>query len=68
MDAETQTPASQNGATKSMLGKAWDFMVDHPKTSMLVGAGVSVVAGAELIAAALVGGAVTLVFAPRRRA
>jgi hypothetical protein len=51
---------------KSMLGRAWDYMVDHPKTSMIVGAGAAAVAGAELIAAALVGGAVTLVFAPRK--
>ena len=68
MTEESQTTSSQprdTATSKSMLGKAWDYMVEHPKTSMLVGAGVSMVAGAEILAAALIGGAVTLVFAPR---
>ncbi len=66
MSDEPQTTASQPGDNgKGVLGKAWDFMMEHPKTSLVVGAGVSLVAGAELLAAALVGGAVTLVFTPR---
>ena len=66
MSDAQQTETSHPG-DKTMLGRAWDFMVDHPKTSMIVGAGVSLVAGAEILAAALVGGAVTLVFAPRKQ-
>jgi ElaB/YqjD/DUF883 family membrane-anchored ribosome-binding protein len=70
MSDEPQAAVGQthdNGTSKSALGRAWDFMTDHPKTTMIVGAGVSMVAGAELLAAALVGGALTLVFAPRSR-
>jgi hypothetical protein len=50
-----------------MVGKTWRFIVEHPKMSLVASAGVSMVAGAGLLAAALVGGAVTLVLAPRAK-
>jgi hypothetical protein len=65
MSDGTETHSGQNHDRKSLLGRTFDFVIDHPKTSMLLGAGFSVVAGAEILAAALVGGAITLVFTPR---
>ena len=62
---ETGTSQARGPGSKTLVGKAFDFVIDHPKTSMLLGAGMSAVAGAELLAAALVGGAVVLVFTPR---
>jgi len=50
----------------STVGRVFHFVTDHPKTSLLVGAGLSAAVGAELIAAALLGGAITLVLKRNR--
>jgi hypothetical protein len=49
---QAQAPQQQSGIVGRTLGWAWS----HPKTSMLAGAGLAAFAGAELIAAGLVGG------------
>jgi hypothetical protein len=61
MNAEETTQA----AHRSSVGRVLDFVTDHPKTSLVVGAGVSLVAGAEILAAGLFGGAVALLFGGR---
>ena len=52
-------------APPTRVGRLVGFMRHHPKTSLVVGAGISFMAGAELLAAALVGGAVVLAFRGR---
>jgi len=48
------------GTERTPIGRMMDFVGRHPKTSLVVGAGISLVAGAEILAIALVGGAATL--------
>ena len=53
------SPNSEDGE-RTPIGRMVDFVGRHPKTSLVVGAGVSLLAGAEILAIALVGGAATL--------
>lgn len=64
MDEQHVEPAQESAlpAPSSRLGSVVGFVRHHPKTSLVVGAGLSFFAGMELLAAAMLGGAVTLVF------
>jgi hypothetical protein len=53
---ETQPPP------RSWIARGVRFVGDHPKTSLVVGAGLGVAAGAEILAAALVGGSLALLW------
>jgi ElaB/YqjD/DUF883 family membrane-anchored ribosome-binding protein len=66
MSEAEKAPEAAAEPARSTVGRVLDFVSDHPKTSMVLGAGVSVFAGAELLAAALVGGAITLAFGRSR--
>lgn len=59
-DDRPASPPSPNQAERTPIGRMVDFVGRHPKTSLVVGAGVSLLAGAEILAVALVGGAATL--------
>jgi hypothetical protein len=45
---------------RSWIARGVRFVSDHPKTSLVIGAGLG--AGAEIVAAALVGGALALLW------
>jgi hypothetical protein len=49
------------------LARATDLVRSHPKTALLIGAELCLLAGAELAAAALLGGAVALLARSTRR-
>jgi hypothetical protein len=57
---EPHAAAGNGDGHRSAVRRVLDFCGGHPKTSLVIGAGVSAIAGAELLAAALVGGAITL--------
>ena len=58
--SEAERPATPTPEERTPIGRVVDFVGRHPKTSLVVGAGVSLVAGAEIVAIALLGGAATL--------
>src|SRR2546426_9865229 len=61
MEEEPKGAESQSGSPlPPVVQRAVTFVKAHPKTAMAVGAGLSLVAGWELLGAALVGGIVTL--------
>jgi hypothetical protein len=63
MSAEqTEPKADAPQSTQSTVARALSFVAEHPKTSLVVGAGISAIAGLELLAAGFVGGAIALVF------
>jgi len=64
MDEQHVEPAQESAppAPTTRVGRVVGFVRHHPKTSLVVGAGLSFMAGMELLAAAMLGGAVTLAF------
>ncbi len=54
--AGTAGVAQDHGAHAGMIGRAFGWAKGHPKTTMFLGAGISLFAGAELLAAGLIGG------------
>ncbi len=65
-EADGAGAKGQNGA-KTVVDQAMKLVSDHPKASLVVGAGVSFLVGLELLGAALVGGAVALAGGARRQ-
>ncbi len=59
MNEPESTPDAEP-SERTPLGRVVDFVGRHPKTSLVVGAGVSLIAGAEILAIALIAGAATL--------
>ena len=59
-EQKTEPEVSAPQSTQSTVARALSFVAEHPKTSLVVGAGISAVAGLELLAAGFVGGAIAL--------
>ncbi len=65
-ETDGSEPKTLDGA-RTVVDQALRLVNDHPKTSLVVGAGVSFLVGFELLGAALVGGAVALALGRRRQ-